>query len=110
MEDLATRRLVTLSVETVETVDARDRRATIRGVVWLGPVAVGDCFTAAARWDHADAVQLRLEAMTERTGAQEIGRTLRVTAVLAGDGVDLVRAGTVLVGEVDRAQATGDGR
>src|SRR5947207_15846834 len=93
------RRLVTLSVETVQ---ATGRGATISGDVWLGPVAVGDRFTEVGRWDHAQAVNLRLEEVTAPPDAQKVGRTLRVTAVVTGDGLERLHSGAVLLGEVER--------
>ena len=83
-------------------VEPGDGRATVHGEVWLGPILVGDCFTAATRADDEDAVRLTLVAMTEPADAQEAGRVARVTALVAGVGVDLLRAGDVLLGEVDR--------
>jgi hypothetical protein len=84
-------------------VEAGEGRATLHGEVWLGPILVGDCFTAASRADNADVVRLTLVAMTAPAEAQEVGRVPRVTALVAGDGVDLLRAGDVLLGEVDRS-------
>jgi hypothetical protein len=83
-------------------VEVTDGRATVHGEVWLGPIIVGDCFTAASRADDADAVCLTLAAMTEPADAQEVGRVPRVIAVVTGKGVDLLRAGDVLIGAVDR--------
>ena len=93
---------VTLGIDAVEATDRRGR-ATVRGQVWLGPVAVGDRFTAASRWDHEDPVNLTLEAITAPPDAQEVGRTARVIAVLTGDGIDRVQSGTVLLGETRNA-------
>ena len=83
-------------------VDAGDGRATVHGEVWLGPIVVGDRFTAASRADHEDAVDLTLAELTEPADAQEVGRVARVTAVVTGQGVGVLRAGDVLLGEVDR--------
>ena len=82
-------------------VEAADGRATVHGEVWLGPIVVGDRFTAASRSDHQDAVSLTLAEMTEPPDAQEVGRVARVTAVVTGEGADRLRAGDVLTGEVD---------
>lgn len=74
----------------------------MHGEVWLGPVVVGDRFTAASRADHEDAVSLTLTELHEPADAQEVGRVARVTAVVTGERVDVLRAGDVLLGEVDR--------
>ena len=84
------------------TVEAGDGRVTIRGEVWLGPIEVGDCFVSAATATHEDPVNVRLEEMTAPPDAQEPGRVPRVLAVLAGEGIEHVRPGVVLLGEVDR--------
>jgi hypothetical protein len=83
-------------------VDTTNGRATVRGEVWLGPVVVGDCFTAASRADHQETVSLTLDELTVPPDAQEVGRVPRVVAVLTGQGVHLLRAGDVLLGETDR--------
>ena len=83
-------------------VEAGDGEATLHGEVWLGPIVVGDCFTAATRADDEDVVRLTLVALAEPADAQEAGRVARVTALVTGDGVDLLRPGDVLLGEVDR--------
>jgi hypothetical protein len=48
------------------------------------------------------ALSLRLEEFVVRPAAQEVGRVPRVIAVLTGDGVEPLRAGVVLIAEVDR--------
>jgi hypothetical protein len=75
----------------------------VHGEVWLGPIVVGDCFTAATRADHEDAVRLTLAELTEAADEQEVGRVARVVAVVIGEGADLVRAGDVLIGDVHRS-------
>jgi hypothetical protein len=87
----------------VREVEVSDGRALVRGEVWLGPIVVGDSFTTASRADQADSVRLTLTDMTEPADAQEVGRVARVTAVVTGDGLHLLRARDVLLGEVDRA-------
>jgi hypothetical protein len=90
---------LTLWARTVEVVG---RRATVEGEVWLGPVAVGDCFTRAITATSSDAVRLRLTEISTPAGAQEVGRVPRVIAVLVGDRLERVRPGVVLRGAVER--------
>jgi hypothetical protein len=86
----------------VSTVEAIDDRAVVHGEVWLGPIVVGDGFTEATRADHHDAVALTLAELDQPADAQEAGRVPRVVAVLTGKGLELLRAGDVLVGDADR--------
>jgi hypothetical protein len=87
---------------SVEVVEVRGDRATVQGWVWLGPVEVGDRFTAATAGFGEDAIDIRVEAISAPPDAQEVGRTPHVTAVLRGDGLECLRSGLVLLGEVDR--------
>jgi len=91
-------RRVSLGVESVES--DSDRRFSVRGEVWLGPVVVGDLFTAASDGTGKSAVRLRVADIAEPADAQEVGRVARVVVVLTGDGGDLLRQGIVLLGEV----------
>jgi len=92
---------VSLGVETVESVS--DRRCSVRGEVWLGPVIVGDVFTAASDGTRKTEVGLRVAEITEPADAQEVGRVARVVVVLTGDGAESVHHGIVLLGEVGEA-------
>ena len=85
----------------VGSVEAADRQATVQGEVWLGPILVGDCLTAASDGENEDEVRLLLTRITEPPAAQEVGRTARVIAVLTGEGVEFLRPGVVLLGDVD---------
>jgi len=91
-------RRVTLGVEAVES--SGDQRLSVRGEVWLGPVVVGDVFTAASDGTAETAVRLRVADIAEPADAQEVGRVARVVVVLTGDGADSLRPGIVLLGEV----------
>ena len=84
----------------IESIEVADGRAAVRGQVWLGPVRAGDVFTAATTAGAEQPVRLRVEAIEAPAAAQEPGRVPRVVATLAGDGVDRVEAGVVLVGEI----------
>ena len=85
----------------VGSVEAGDHQATVHGEVWLGPIVVGDCLTGASDGQTEDEVRLRLMRITEPPDAQEVGRTARVVAVVAGEGVGLLRPGVVLLGDVE---------
>ena len=89
---------VTLSVGSVEVTNGQ---ATVKGEVWLGPIVVGDHFTGASDGLSENEVRLVLTRITERPDAQEIGRTPRVIAVVTGEGLEFLRPGVVLQGEVD---------
>ena len=84
-----------LWVETIETLAGR---AKVHGDVWCGPIAAGDRLTGVNHWDHQDRVGLVVEQLTERPGAQETGRTLRVIVTITGEGIDRVRPGCILTG------------
>jgi len=90
-------RRVSLGVATVES-DVDDRTA-VRGEVWLGPVLVGDVFTAMSDGTGRTEVRLQVAEITEPADAQEVGRVARVVVVLTGEGRESVRAGIVLLGE-----------
>jgi len=75
----------------------------VRGEVWLGPVIVGDVFTAASDGTRKTEVGLRVAEITEPADAQEVGRVARVVVVLTGDGAESVHPGIVLLGEVGEA-------
>lgn len=89
----------TLWARSIEVVDGR---ATVQGEVWLGPVTPGHHFTATTRADEAETVSLVVAEVTEPAEAQEVGRVARVTAVLTGQGAELVRPGDVLLGRIER--------
>lgn len=82
-----------------ESVEIDNRRATIRGEVWLGPVEVGDRFSSAATATDEERVDVRLEEITTPPEAQEAGRVPRVVAVVTGEGVGRLRPGVVLLGD-----------
>ena len=84
----------------IESLEVADGRAAVRGQVWLGPVREGAVFTAATTAGDEQPVQLRVEEIEAPAAAQEPGRVPRVFATLAGDGVDRLEAGVVLVGEI----------
>jgi len=75
--------------------------AEVRGEVWLGPVVVGDAFTAASEGTGECSVHLRVVQIAEPANAQEVGRVARVVVTLAGEGIESLRAGVVLLGEAD---------
>jgi hypothetical protein len=91
-------RRVTLAVEAVETGAAQ--RSSVRGEVWLGPVVVGDLFTAASDGTGETDVRLRVAEIAEPAEVQDVGRAARVVVVLRGKGADSLRPGIVLLGEV----------
>lgn len=80
----------------VQSIEVTEGRATVQGEVWLGPVGVGDRFTAASRADEAEVVSLLVTELSEPAEAQEAGRVARIVAVLVGEGVELVRPDDVL--------------
>jgi hypothetical protein len=94
----AVTRRVTLAVEAVETGAAQ--RSSVRGEVWLGPVVVGDLFTAASDGTGETDVRLRVAEIAEPAEVQDVGRAARVVVVLRGKGADSLRPGIVLLGEV----------
>jgi hypothetical protein len=97
-ENVAGRDRITMWVASVETADPANGIATVRGEVWLGPVAPGDWFTAATTAAIAEPIHLQVAELATPAHAQEPGRVPRVVAVLEGEGVERVHAGAVLVG------------
>jgi hypothetical protein len=85
----------------VHEVRAGAGRAEVRGEVWLGPVVVGDAFTAASDGTGEESVDLRVVEIAEPAGAQEVGRVARVVMTVTGEGIESLRAGVVLLGEAD---------
>ena len=84
----------------VQTIEAVEGRAIVDGDVWCGPIEPGTRLTGVSYWDHQDRVELVVEELAARFGAQETGRTLRVTVTITGDGVDRVRPGCILTGSL----------